>query len=123
MDSDSLHAWLDAYGSAWESRDPEKAASLFSEDALYFETPFSEPASGQGGVQEYWAAAVEGQRNVKFFHEVLAVSGHQGIARWWAEFTRLSSGKRAKLDGIFLLTFAENNLCRELREWWFVTSI
>ena len=37
-----LTTWLDAYGDAWESRDPDSAASLFSEDSSYKVTPYEE---------------------------------------------------------------------------------
>ena len=35
--------WLDAYGGAWETKEPAAAADLFTEDATYHETRFDEP--------------------------------------------------------------------------------
>lgn len=113
-----LGEWLDAYGRAWESRDPDAAAVLFTEDAEYYETPFGDPARGRSGVRGYWAAATANQRDVRFTHEVMAVAESRGIARWWSEFTRTSSGAAVRLDGVFVLEFGEDGLCRSLREWW-----
>jgi len=31
----AFKSWLDAYGHAWENRDPEAATALFTEDGTY----------------------------------------------------------------------------------------
>jgi nuclear transport factor 2 (NTF2) superfamily protein len=113
-----LERWLEAYGRAWESRDPDAAALLFAEDARYHETPFSEPALGRDGVRAYWAAATASQREVEFSFEILAVEGSRGIARWSASFLWRAGGARGQLDGVFVLDFNADGLCEELREWW-----
>ncbi len=122
MNETEFRTWLDSYGRAWEARDPEAAAALFSEDVRYYETPFLAPAEGRDGVRDYWANATGGQSDVAFSYELVSVSGDRGIARWWATFRRISSGARIALDGIFLLEFDDEGLCRELREWWHKTD-
>ncbi len=118
MTENQLRDWLDTYGRAWTSRDPDLAATLFSDDSAYHETPFGDPARGRSGVQQYWAAATNGQRDIIFRHEVIAMTGSTGVARWSAEFTRTASGAHVQLDGVFVLEFDEARLCRQLREWW-----
>lgn len=113
-----LKAWLEGYRRAWETRDPEAAAALFSEDAQYYETPFQAPARGRDGVRDYWANATRNQSDVSFSYEIVSVSGDRGMARWWATFRRVSSDETVSLDGVFLLQFEREGLCRELREWW-----
>lgn len=117
-----LSTWLEGYRGAWETRDPEAAAALFSEDASYYEIPFLPPARGHAAIRGYWANATGNQSDVTFSYEIVSLSGDRGIVRWWAEFTRLSSGARVVLDGVFLLEFDEEGLCRELREWWHITE-
>lgn len=118
MTESDFDRWLQAYGSAWESRDPEAAVGLFTSDALYYETPFDEPARGSEGIRMYWAESTGRQRGVGFRGQVLAVSGLRGLARWSAEFVRIPSGARVELDGILQVDFAPGGRCRELREWW-----
>jgi nuclear transport factor 2 (NTF2) superfamily protein len=118
MNDQELRAWLDAYGKAWESNDPDAAMQLFTEDARYYETPFDEPSHGREGVRSYWAGATGSQSDISFTYEIIATLPHRGIARWSAEFTRVTSGKRVKLDGVFVLDFDSDGLCRVLREWW-----
>jgi ketosteroid isomerase-like protein len=111
-------AWLARYGEAWTGGDPDRAASLFSDDCRYFETPFSEPEVGRAGVRRYWQAVPDLQRDVEFGFRVLAVDGDEAIAHWTASFVRASSGARVALDGMFLLEFDDQLACRTLREWW-----
>lgn len=118
MTRKQLDAWLGAYGRAWEQRDPEAVVRLFTPDALYYETPFLKPARGRVEIREYWAAATGKQEEVCFSHEVLAVSGRRGMARWQSRFRRGAGGSRVRLDGVFVLEFDQDGLCRELREWW-----
>lgn len=118
MNERDLEAWLERYRQAWESCDPEVAASLFSENARYYETPFLAPAEGRDGVRRYWTNATGSQSDITFSYDIISVSGCQGIARWWASFKRVTSGVMVSLDGVFLLEFTSEGLCCEFREWW-----
>jgi uncharacterized protein (TIGR02246 family) len=118
MDAGRVEDWLDRYGRAWEARDPDAAAALFTEDATYRETPFAEPLRGAAGVRDYWAGVTELQEDVRFGYELLAVTGDLAIALWTSAFSRAPGGERAELDGVFVLRFGDDGLCRELREWW-----
>jgi len=119
MNSESLRAWLEAYGRAWETRDPEAVRRLFAEGATYQETPFTQPLRGRDAIQQYWSQVVAiAQEQIRFGCEVLAVAEDSAIVHWWASFVRIQSQAQVSLDGIFLLTFNTEGRCRELREWW-----
>lgn len=118
MDTRAFDGWLRAYGRAWEARDPEAAADLFTEDASYYETPFDPPATGRSAILNYWSAVPRYQRDISFRYQILAVTEDQGIARWWASFTRVENGRRVELDGVFLVTMDESDRCATFREWW-----
>lgn len=115
-----LEAWLDAYERAWEQKDPGGAASLFTADAQYFETPYAEPFKGAEGVREYWARVTADQRDIDFRYDIVAVQGSTGVATWSAVFTTISGGVRVELNGVFVLDFADRKRCKTLREWWLV---
>ena len=110
--------WLDAYGHAWESRNPQAAADLYAEDGIYQVTPFLEPMRGRKAILEYWTNVAQTQQDIHFGYEILAVTPEHGIARWWASFVIVPSGLQTKLDGIFLISLDEDGRCRSLREWW-----
>jgi ketosteroid isomerase-like protein len=118
----ALATWLAGYEQAWEQRDANRAAALFTENALYHEMPFDAPKKGRGGIRDYWTAVTADQRNIDFKSEIVAVNGRTGVARWSATFNSAASGARIELDGVFVLAFDANGLCSELREWWHVRS-
>jgi len=120
--SKRLEQWLSDYKTAWETRDADLAARLFTSDASYREQPFEAPQLGEDGVRNYWSQATADQRDVRFSSSVLAEDGRMGIAHWRAEITRASSGALVELDGVFLLEFADDGRCRDLKEWWHVKS-
>jgi hypothetical protein len=118
MDLHSLELWLTAYGRAWEEGDSNATGMLFTGDAAYQENPFDQPMRGRSAIIEYWTHVPRTQENIHFSYEIIALTGATAIAHWWTSFTRIPSYSKVKLDGIFLLTFGEDNRCTSLREWW-----
>jgi hypothetical protein len=116
-----LDTWLSGYREAWEKRDAEHAAQLFTENARYQEMPFDAPKSGRAGIREYWSGVTADQRDVEFHAQTIAVNGNTGVAHWSAKFKQASTGMTVELDGVFVLEFdPKTGLCSTLREWWHV---
>lgn len=118
MDPAVFKSWLDDYGRAWETRDPQVVARLFAEEATYQETPFVEPLRGRSAISEYWSNATRTQEQIRFGYEVLAFGEGSGVTHWWVSFFRLPSRTPVKLDGIFVVTFDQVGLCHKLQGWW-----
>ncbi|MBI1731965.1 MAG: nuclear transport factor 2 family protein [Gammaproteobacteria bacterium] len=118
----ALAQWLENYKAAWESRDADRAAALFTVDATYQDEAFSPPHRGSQGIRDYWSKVTAGQRDVKFQYQVLSVKGNTGIAHWSAQFAVAETTTTIKLDGVFLLEFDGSGKCRSLREWWHLQS-
>ncbi len=112
--------WLDGYENAWENRDADKAASLFTQNATYRDNPHNPPHEGREGIHEYWSNVTSDQRDVDFNYEVLTAYDNTAVATWSATFASASSGATVNLDGIFVLDFNDAGLCSRLREWWHV---
>jgi hypothetical protein len=113
---EDIRGWLDAYGRAWETRDSAAAAELFTEDAVYHETPFDEPMRGRAEISDYWSDVTRSQDDVRFSYEILAAP--EGVARWRADFLRLPARTPVRLDGILLARLDADGRCAEFREWW-----
>lgn len=109
--------WLDGYERALETQDAELAASLFTPDGSYFETPYSRPFKGRTQIAEYWASATAGYEHVDFAFETLAVEGRRGVVHWNAELASAAANTAIELDGIMVLEF-DAELVATLREWW-----
>lgn len=116
----SLSKWLDDLGQAWINRNPKAAAEICAENVLYFENPFDKPLTSRKEVEEIWHEVPNYQKDIKFSYEIISVNKQVGIAKWRASFTRLPSGIRDTLDGIYLVKLDNDGLCKEFHQWWVV---
>ncbi len=114
----AFKSWMDAYGKAWERRDAEGAAALYTENGTYQVTPFVEAMRGRKAIFEYWSNVARTEENVQFGYEILVASREINIARWSASFVIMPQGLKTKLDGIFVISLDEKGRCTSLREWW-----
>lgn len=118
MDEQSFSHWLTRYGEVWESRYPQAVGELYSPGVLYYWTPFDEPKRGLEEITRASREASSRQKKIEFSYEVLAVKENRGWARWRCSFTRISTRRKVRLDGILEATFDDNGRCTEFREWW-----
>jgi nuclear transport factor 2 (NTF2) superfamily protein len=118
LDEAQFGHWLTEYGQAWESRDADRFCALFTENAAYRWTPLDPPLQGRVGIATAFMDAVNTQRNIRFTHELLALTGVTGICRWRCRFDREGSSSRVMLDGIFVVRFDDTGRCSDFREWW-----
>jgi len=114
--TEQIQAWLDRYGRAWEERDADAAAALFTADAVYREQPYDEPYRGREGVHAYWSRVTATQSDIRFRAGRAVGSGAHAAAEWWV--TLRNEGADVTLAGEFFLVFDESGLVRELREYW-----
>jgi ketosteroid isomerase-like protein len=119
VNEEGFRTWLDAYEQAYEARDPDAAAKLFSEDATYQWGPFGELLRGPEEIRERWARAVGDARekDFQFDYEVLGITDALGFARWTASADVPDKGRRFLFDGVFAVGL-RGELCHEFREWW-----
>ncbi len=110
--------WIERYGAAWAARDGARFAQLFEADAIYYWTPFEEPKKGREEIADAFNGAVGRQREIDFGARVLYVQASLGAAHWSCSFTRVATGKRVHLDGIFVVQFSDHGKALSFREWW-----
>jgi ketosteroid isomerase-like protein len=111
-----LEDWLDGYRQAWENKDSDAAAGLFTEDATYRSNIFEEPHQGREGIFAYWAEVTGTQEGASVAMGRPFVDGHRVAAEFWTVMK--SDGEEITLPGCLLLEFDEDGLCRSLREYW-----
>lgn len=110
--------WLSTYGSAWERKDATDFSALFDEAAIYYWTPFDDPKKGRTEIAAAFSSAVETQNDIDFGARVLYTQAQLGAAHWSCSFTRISTGKRVHIDGIFVVQFNDDGSALSFREWW-----
>jgi hypothetical protein len=118
MDYTSFKTWFETLGHAWENRDPQMAAELFTEDVTYHENPFEEPLHGRQAVFRYWSEETQFQEQISFHSEILGVTQDTGFAHWRVSFVRIPTKHRVVLDGICAIRLNDEHKCYALREWW-----
>lgn len=123
LDPAAFTTWLEGYKAAWETRDPDAAAALFTEDATYREMPYAPAFEGREAIHAYWAKVTSGQKGVTFTYEVIACAGNEGVCQWHAAFTAVPGGEAIDLDGIFRCRFAEPGKVGTFEEWWHIQVV
>jgi len=113
----SVDVWLKTLAGAWEQRDPDAAAALFTDDATYSTDPHAPPKRGRSAIRAYWAGEIAGQDGVTVRFGTPVVSGNRATAEWWATLHDSADGP-ATLAGIVVLRFAADGRCSDLREYW-----
>ncbi len=116
--STKVDEWIASYGRAWETRDADAAAALFSDDAVYRDHPLGPPHVGSKGVHAYWSdvTATQAAVSVKLGVPVVSADEARAAVEFWV--TMENGGSEVTLMGILMLLFADDGLCNELREAW-----
>ena len=112
----SAQEWIEGYRQAWENRDPDAAAALFTPDGTYRSNIFEEPHRGRDGVRAYWESVTGTQSEVDVRMGRPFVDGSRVAVEWWTQMK--SDGEEIRLTVCLLLDFDDNWLCRRLREYW-----
>lgn len=109
--------FLAKYKKAWETRNVDLAASLFTRDAQYKQGPFEKPIVSREAIQNYWKAATERQEDIHFTVNNFFRIGYILVAEWTCTYRDRSSGERRELAGVFLADFYGTQV-RTFREYW-----
>jgi len=134
----NIDEFMSNYKRAWETSDEHLLASLFATDGNYRNTPFA-CQTGHEAIKQYWART-KLQSDIHLSFEVLERHAAGGIAHWrtryqvtsedmfrmWAASagTNMLARKegdplpRLVLDGVAVVEFGPDGLCRDLRLWW-----
>ena len=108
---------LTQYKEAWETRDADLAATLFTRDAHYWENPFGEAIVGREAIRAYWQAATDTQEDIHFkvgnaFHHKYTL-----VAEWTCDYRHRPTGELRELAGIMFADFYGVQV-RTFREYW-----
>ena len=107
----------DTFATGWAKSDLDLLLSVFAEAAVFWETPFSAPATGIDAIRRYWA-------DVPFHQsEITATSGEVYLVGPWFStefkvvFRRRRTGEWVEARGaIFCET--EGDKISEMRMYW-----
>jgi nuclear transport factor 2 (NTF2) superfamily protein len=109
--------FLAKFKKAWETRNADLAAGLFTRDAQYKQDPFAETIVGREAIHDYWAGATGRQEDILFTAGTVIQCGYMLAAEWTCTYQDRSSGEKKELAGMFLADFYGKQV-RHFREYW-----
>lgn len=78
-------AWIEEYAWAWEAKDADAAALLFTQNAIYEAIPgvADQTFVGREAIRTYWASITAGQSDVTVLHGAPMVAHDRAFVELW----------------------------------------
>ena len=108
---------VDTFGMGWSRGNVDLMMSVFSPEATFIETPFSEPLTGANAVRGYWRDVPMHQSEVTFSSGEIYAAGPWFSTEFKCVFRRRRTGEWVEARGaMFCETDGER--LTEMRMYW-----
>ena len=118
MDEQAVQAWLDAYVEAWRTYDESLIADLFTEDAMYWPSPYDVPLRGRNEIVRAWTEEPDAPESWRASYEPLLLCGYVAVAHGTSTYFATGTEPEREWANIFVLRFDDQGRCSEYREWY-----
>jgi|SRR4029077_4251079 ketosteroid isomerase-like protein len=108
---------IDTFGRGWSKLRVDLIAEVFSPEAVFVETPFSEPIRGLDGIRKYWADVPYHQSEVTFTSGEIFVVGPWFSTEFKCVFRRRRTGEWVDARGALFCETADGRIS-EMRMYW-----
>lgn len=113
----AYRALVEEFGRGWEAGDIDRLVAVFTDDAVYLETPFSDPARGVSAVREAWQGIRLNHADVRFRVGEIHVAGPWFAAEFKCTFRRRRTGEPVDARGAMFCETHDGKIS-ELRMYW-----
>jgi ketosteroid isomerase-like protein len=110
--SKAVSDWMSGYRKAWESNDPADIGALFTDDALYYFEPFSEPNRGRDAIVAAWLAREDAMGTTTFAWSPLATTDDVAIVTGETDYGDI------RYSNLWVIRLAADGRATEFTEWW-----
>jgi len=108
---------IDTFGKGWAKGDVPLLMSVFTDDAVFIETPFSAPRTGRDSILGYWRDVPVHQAEITFTSGEIFAVGPWFSVEYKVTFRRRRTGQWVEARGaMFCETRGEK--ISELRMYW-----
>ncbi|MEZ4587629.1 MAG: nuclear transport factor 2 family protein [Gemmatimonadales bacterium] len=108
---------LDAFAVGWSKASVEKIMAVFAKDAVFVETPFSEPRTGWDQIRSYWADVPFHQSEISVTMGEVFVVGPWFATEFRSVFRRRRTGEWVEAKGALFCESAGDKIT-EMRMYW-----
>ena len=108
---------IDTFGEGWERGNLDLLMSVYTPDAIFVETPFSEPLKGTDRVRGYWAEVPYNQSEVTFSSGEIYAAGPWFSTEFRCRFRRRRTGEWVEARGAIFFETAGDRIS-EMRMYW-----
>jgi ketosteroid isomerase-like protein len=116
-DRTMVSRWLAAYEAAWRAPGLEQLAGVFTEDASYRQSPYTEPVVGLAAIGQMWDTERDGPDEVfTMATEIVAVDGPTAVVR---VEVRYGNPVRQEYRDLWVMRLGDDGLCSWFEEWPF----
>jgi ketosteroid isomerase-like protein len=112
VDHGEVSRWVGRYERAWREGDVDAVSSLFTEDAVYRQSPYEVPKVGQDAIKAFWLD--DAGRTFSMDADVIAAEGHVAVVR---VNVRYATPVEQEYRDLWLLRFASDGRVADFEEW------
>jgi ketosteroid isomerase-like protein len=108
---------IDTFAQGWSKSQVDLIISVFNTDAVFLETPFTEPLTGSDAIRRYWSDVPYHQSEISVSTGEVYVAGPWFATEFKAVFRRRRTGDWVEARGAI---FCETDGLRisEMRMYW-----
>ncbi len=108
---------IDAFGKGWSRASIDQLMSVFAPDAVYLETPFSEPQQGEAAVRRFWLEVPLHQSEIAFTSGEIYAAGPWFSTEFKCSYRRKRTGEWVDARGAIFCETAGGKIT-EMRMYW-----
>lgn len=101
-----------AYRKAWLSNDPADIGALFTDDAVYYNDPFTEPSRGREAILEMWHERQDNPGGNTHTWKPLVVTDDVQIVQGETDYGSV------KFSNLWVIRLTDDGRASEFTEWW-----
>ena len=117
-DRAAFEDWVAGYRRAWKTDDPGDIAALFTEDATYSPSPFSESWRGRDAIVDEWIKRGDSAALPAFEHEIVAADGPVGVITGLTTYHATDTTPETVYGNLWIVHLAPDGRATSFAEWW-----
>ena len=108
---------LDSFAKGWAKGQLDLLVSVFTPEAIFLETPFSDPLRGRDAIRRYWSDVPANQSEITVTTGEIYLAGPWFASEFKAVFRRRRTGEWVEAKGAVFGEMEAGKLS-ELRMYW-----